>query len=65
MEQLHELFLVNYTTTKSEDEVRHWSCFEATHSLYVASERAKDLRAMGYRVSVQSILINEYGKVEV
>ena len=68
MEQLHELFLVNYTTTKSEgevDEVRHWSCFEATHSLYVASERAKDLREMGYRVRVQSILINSFGKLEI
>ena len=62
---LHELFLVNYTTTVNEFQVRHWSCFEATHSLYVATERAKELRDMGYRVRVQSVLINSFGKVEI
>jgi len=60
MEHPHELFLVNYTTTKGD-----WSCFTSTHSLYVASEKARELREMGYRVRVQSVLINSFGKVEV
>jgi hypothetical protein len=54
-----EVFLVNYKHDKSNE----WTCFEATHSLAVASKRSQELRDMGYRVNVQSVLLNENGKV--
>ena len=55
-----ELFLINYET-----EQNGWICHTQTHSLRVATEYAKVLRDMDYRVTVQSVLINEHGKVEL
>lgn len=57
---MNELFLINYET--KEDG---WICDRHTHSLRVATEYAKAYRDMGYRVTVQSVLINEHGKVEI
>lgn len=54
-----EVFLVNYTHDKSNE----WTCHQATHSLAVATEIARDLRDIGYLVNVQSVLLNENGKV--
>ena len=56
-----ELFLVNYTHSKSEE----WTCHKSTHSLAVATEVAQELRNLGYRVNVQSVLLNENGKVSI
>lgn len=54
-----EVFLINYTHNKSVE----WTCHHMTHSLAVATEKAQELRDMDYRVNVQSILLNENGKV--
>ena len=54
-----EVFLINYTHDKSDE----WTCHYTTHSLAVASDKAKELRDMGMRVTVQSVLLNENGKV--
>lgn len=54
-----EVFLINYTHDKSDE----WTCHYSTHCLAVATETARDLRDMGYRVNVQSVLLNENGKV--
>ena len=56
-----EVFLINYTYDRGEE----WTCHHATHSLYVATEKAQELRDMGYRVNVQSVLLNENGKVQL
>jgi len=56
-----EVFLVNYTHSDSIE----WACNHMTHSLAIASEKARELRTLGYRVNVQSVLINENGKVEL
>jgi len=55
-----EVFLINYTINSIE-----WTCYRRTHSLATASAYAKELRTLGYRVNVQSVLINEDGKVEL
>jgi hypothetical protein len=55
-----ETFLVNYTINNIE-----WTCHMATHSLAVATDVSQELRTLGYRVVVQSVLINEDGKVEL
>ena len=54
-----EVFLINYKHNESDE----WTCFQATHSLYVSTEKARELRDLGYRVNVQSVLLNEYGRV--
>ena len=56
-----EVFLINYVHDKSVE----WTCHHMTHSLAVATEKAQELRDMGYRVNVQSILLNENGKVKL
>ena len=74
MNNMTEVFLINYATIKrpTEDlqgwcnnETGEWTCHHATHSLYVATEKARELRDMGYRVNVQSVLLNENGKVQL
>ena len=55
-----ETSLVNYTINNIE-----WTCHMATHSLAVATDVAHDLRTAGYRVNVQSILIDEDGRVKL
>ena len=62
-----ELFLVNYTHTRSANCNYHeeWTCHKSTHSLAVATEVAQELRTLGYRVNVQSVLLNENGKVSI
>ena len=57
-----EVFLINYTYN-DDFKASEWTCHHATHSLYVATEKARELREMGYRVNVQSVLLNENGKV--
>lgn len=57
-----ELFLVNYARYGHDDE---WQCFKSTHSLMEAANQANELRDKGYRVTVQSVLINDNGKVEL
>ena len=64
MDDMNEVFLINYTYDRGE-EWTMWYCHHATHSLHVATEKARELREMGYRVNVQSILLNENGKVEL
>ena len=56
-----EVFLVNYTHSDEPE----WACHHMTHSLAVASAKAKELRDMGYRAIVQSVLLNEEGRVEL
>ena len=61
-----EVFLINYTYDHDVTLMMggaEWTCHHATHSLYVATEKARELRDMGYRVNVQSVLLNENGKV--
>ena len=61
-----EVFLINYTYDNSVLlPCNTWTCHHMTHSLAVATEKAQELRDMGYRVNVQSILLNENGKVEL
>ena len=55
-----EVFLINYTHRDSME----WACHHMTHSLAVASAKAQELRDMGYRVNVQSVLIDEDGRVK-
>lgn len=55
-----EVFLVNYTHKDSVE----WGCHHMTHSLAVATAKAQELRYMGYRVNVQSVLIDEDGRVK-
>ena len=55
-----ETFLVNYTINNIE-----WTCHMATHSLAVATDVSQELRTLGYRVNVQSILIDEDGRVKL
>tara|TARA_R100001369_G_C3239636_1_gene153850 strand:+ start:136 stop:357 length:222 start_codon:yes stop_codon:yes gene_type:complete len=72
--KMTEVFLINYATIKrpTEDlqgwlnnETGDWTCHHMTHSLAVATEKAQELRDTGYRVNVQSILLNENGKVRL
>jgi len=56
-----EVFLINYTHRDSLT----WACHHMTHSLAVTSEKAQELRDMGYRVNVQSVLIDEDGRVKI
>jgi hypothetical protein len=56
-----ELFLVNY----AHEDGKKWECYKSTHSLMVAWMKANKLRDKGYRVTVQSVLINDNGKVEL
>ena len=58
---MNEVFLINYTHDRGEG----WTWHHATHSLYVATEKARELRELGYRVNVQSVLLNENGKVQL
>ena len=62
-----ELFLVNYTHSRSANCNYHeeWACYRMTHSLATASAYAKELRKIGYRANVQSVLIDENGKVSI
>jgi len=55
-----ELFLVVYSP---KDEVA-WECYSAVHDLSVAADLSLELNAKGYRTNVQSILLNEHGRVE-
>ena len=56
-----EVFLINYTHSDSAE----WACYRMTHSLATASAYAKELRKIGYRANVQSVLIDEDGRVKV
>ena len=56
-----ELFLVNYAHSDSAE----WACYRMTHSLATASAYAKELRKSGYGANVQSVLIDENGKVSI
>lgn len=58
-----EVFLVNYTPTPHLAD--NWACHHMTHSLAIASAKAKELRTLGYRVNVQSVLIDEDGRVSI
>jgi len=61
-----ELFLVNYTD-KREDGTPStaWKCSLSTISLRNTTARAKELREDGYIVNVQSIWIDEDGRVKL
>lgn len=56
-----EVFLVNYRHDASVE----WACHHMTHSLAVATAKAQELRDMGYRVNVQSVLIDEDGRIQL
>lgn len=58
-----EVFLVNYTPTPHL--AGNWACYRMTHSLATASAYAKELRKIGYRANVQSVLIDEDGRVSI
>ena len=56
-----EVFLINYTHADDAE----WTCHMATHSLGVATDVSHELRTLGYRVVVQSVLIDEDGRVKL
>jgi len=56
-----EVFLINYTHSDSAE----WTCHESTHSLAVATDIAHELRTLGYRVVVQSVLLDDNGRVKL
>ena len=58
-----ELFLVNYTPAPHLAD--KWACYRMTHSLATASAYAKELRKIGHRANVQSVLIDEDGRVSI
>ena len=58
-----EIFLVNYTPTPHIAD--KWDCIRMTHSLATASAYAKELRKMGHDAIVQSVLIDEDGRVKL
>ena len=67
-----ELFLVNLKHDGSHsrwgDNVKlgDWVCFRTTHRLHVAHDIAKELREdWNAEVTVQSVLLDENGKVHV
>ena len=69
-----ELFLINYATIKHpmqdlqgwcNNETEEWTCYHSRHSLWDATEKAKELRNMGYAVNIQSILIDKKGRVQI
>jgi len=60
-----EVFLVNYSHSSLVEFENEWSCYHMTHSLAIASAKARELRDMGYRVNVQSVLIDEDGRVKL
>lgn len=58
---MKELFLVNMKPIDRDE----WECFRATHSLVSAHNMAKEIREGGHQANVQSILIDEEGKVKI
>jgi len=60
-----EVFLVNYSHSSLVEFENEWACHHMTHSLEIASAKARELRDMGYRVNVQSVLIDEDGRVKL
>lgn len=62
-----EIFLVNYNAEviAGENDEYAWLCDLATPSLADATDAANNLRKFGYTVNVQSILIDEDGRVKL
>lgn len=62
-----EIFLVNYNAgvIAGENDEYMWLCNLTTPSLADATESADNLRKFGYTVNVQSILIDEDGRVKL
>lgn len=66
-----EIFLVNYAEVIVGELVHYnndeyaWLCDLATPSLAEATDAANNLRKFGYTVNVQSILIDEDGRVKL
>ncbi len=56
-----EVFLVNIKMMGDDK----FKCFRATHSLASATEMAKGAREAGHEVNVQSVLMDDNGKVSI
>lgn len=56
-----EVFLINMKPYNGDT----WECFRSTHRLDVATDMARDMREAGHEVNVQSVLIDEDGRVSV
>jgi len=56
-----EVFLINM---KPYNENK-WECFRSTHRLDVATDMAREMREGGHEVRVQSVLIDEEGRVQI
>lgn len=56
---MNELFIVNMKRIGFD----YWECFRSTHSLATATDYAKELRDAGHKANVQSIVIDDDGKV--
>jgi hypothetical protein len=59
--KMTELFLVNMKPWDGDK----WECYRCTHKLSVAVDMACDLKEGGHEVRVQSVLIDEEGRVQI
>lgn len=56
-----ELFIVNMKRIGFD----YWEAYRLTHSLASATEWAKGLRDAGHEANVQSVLMDDNGKVSI
>ena len=56
-----EFFLINYSPM---DETV-WDCYSVVQCLAVATDISFELRTKGFRTNVQSILVDEDGRVKL
>ncbi len=56
-----EVFLINMKPYNGDA----WECFRSTHRLDVATDMACEMREAGHEVNVQSVLIDEDGRVSI
>jgi len=56
-----EVFLINMKPYNGNK----WECFRSTHRLDVATDIAREIQKAGHEVNVQSVLIDEDGRVSI
>ena len=56
-----ELFLINYSP---RDETL-WECYSVVQCLATATDIAFELSTKGFRTNVQSVLLDDYGRISV
>lgn len=59
--QMTEFFLINYSPMNETV----WDCYSVVQCLAVATDISFELRTKGFRTNVQSILIDEDGRVKL